>query len=66
MEKMESSSPIKGSLNHFPDLPIRLGVSYGKRGKFRGLISELKIYLNALSDEEIADLYMDDLKKYKE
>ena len=61
-----SSLSMEGHFNLFPDFPIRLGVSYDNRGKFKGLIGKLTIYSKVLSEEEVFRSHADGERNYKE
>ena len=59
-----SSLSIEGHFNLFSDFPVRLGVSYDNRGKFKGLIGGLAIYSKVLSEEKVVSFYMDNQQEY--
>ena len=54
----------ESSLNPFVGYPVRMGMSYCERYKFKGLIGEARILSYVLSDENVAAEYQKGISKY--
>ena len=52
-------------LNSFPGYPVRMGMTYDGRYKYKGLIGKSKILSRILSEEEVARDYQDSGAKYR-
>lgn len=58
-------SPRGEQFNFYPAYPIRMGISYDRKFKFKGLIGEAKILSYTLSEEEVATENQKDADRYK-
>lgn len=54
-----------GKFNFYPAYPVRMGISYDGKFKFKGLIGEVKILSRVLSDEEVIAEYQSSAPGYK-